>query len=610
MRSTVAGMAGNVAPDLLKEAQVARMLNCTSRGGHAATRPRLVTHPVSIPRGLFQGAAVYRRQGVDRIVYCVNGEVRCINLETGAQTHVASFPTREFDLAYFCQVDQYFVVQNGIYSPYENWPIILDGDLLFDNLDATYYDSGTSSFKRVGDSPNPELYRIPIGTAMAYGQGRLFTAVERFRTSLSGGYVTGNGVRYIIAGDILQPDNVTGVLASEEYVTGTAGNAQVIGLPWEIGFITALGFFRNSFTGTGLGPLVAVCREGSAAFSVDLARTDWIDSDTGSFSKVLFYGSGSDSPSALIPVNDDLVYRGRDGLRTIKYTQAAEASSSGSLSNVPYSSEVDEFFLRDTREYSLWASMAYVDNRVLTTAGGATILDSIGTGFDTLISLDTSVLNSIYSSRPARAYDGIWTGPLFLSVLSARYADKDRAFVFCYRRDTQKFSLAYFDTVVADDFSEFAPVSRVYTADYEFGDFVRAKEFVWADLWFTEMAGDVDVTLYWRPDGVSVWHPCRSRSFSFCSGSLDGTAVQVRLQPHETNGIGCDQATKVGIRLGTTFQFCVEWTGKAKLVRGIFAVKPMTDRVGEVSCAAPTECVTVAATSKDLVLNDFTIYQV
>lgn len=630
LRSTVSGMDGGVAPDLLKDTQVARMLNCSSRGGHAATRPRFVEYPTTIVNGRFQGAATYRLNDADRIVYCVNGRVYALNLETGVNHFIAEFPTKLFDRAYFAQVDQYFVVQNGIYDPVENWPIVIHEDAVFDNLTAEYYDAGTAGggvqptagFYRINEAPaaTQSTLRIPIGKAMAYGQGRLFVAVERFRTFLSGSnssndfagpYVDGNGLRYIIGCDILQTDNVTGVLVASEYTFGIAGNVQVFGLPWEIGFIASMGFFRNSFTGSGLGPLVVVAREGSAAFSVDLPRASWLAIDyANGFAKVLFFGSGSYSPAAMIMVNDDLPYRSRDGLRTIKYTQTSEASSSGSLSNVPYSSEVNEFFARDTRDFLLWSTMAYADNRLITVAGGFDIGNNFGTGFDTLVSLDTSVLNSITASRPARAYDGIWTGPIFTAVVSARYAEQDRVFVFCNSRTAPRNFLAYLDDAPVSDFDGDRPVCRVYSAEYEFENFVLAKELAWADLWFSEVEGDVEVTMYWKQDGVSVWHPCRTRPFSFCAGSLQGAMVQLRLQPDETNGIGCDQVTKTNIRLGTTFQFCIQWTGKAKLKRALFVAKNMTDRIGEQSCSAPTACTNIVASAKDLVLNDFTIYQV
>lgn len=608
--SAASGMDGNVAPDLLKDSQVARLINCSTRGGKLATRPRFVEHPTGIATSRFQGSAVYRLQGVDRIVYVLSGSVFVLNLDTGITLNVATFPTQDFELAYFCQVDKYFVIQNGIYDPIENWPIILYEDTVFDNTTATYYDSGTSTFKTVATSPDPSRYRLPIGKSMAYGQGRLFTFVERFKTTIGGSaYIQGNGLRYIIGADILQADNVTGVLVTAEYATGNNGNIQVFGMPWEIGLGTSLGFFRNSFTGTGLGPLVAMCREGSAAFSVDLPRDEWVDSTTGSFGKVLFFNSGSDSPWALIPVNDDLPYRGRDGLRTIKYTQSTEANSSGSLSNVPYSSEVDTFLRRDTREFLPWVSMAFVENRVLLTSGGYSLTTNYGVGFDTIISLDTSVFNSISASRPSRAFDGAWTGPIFLSVLSARMGERDRAFVFCKDRNAPRLFLAYLDDTAVVDFDSGRPVARMYSREFNFDNYVIAKMFEWADLWFSEVEGTLDITVYWRQDNVSVWHPCHTRRLQFCDGSLMGAGAYIRIKPDEAYEKKRSVSTGTLLRMGMTHQFCVQWKGKAKLNRAVFAAKLMTD-AADFTCETPEECLTVEVSDWDIVLNDFTVYQV
>lgn len=611
------GMSSAIAPSALDDTQVAQLFNVSIRGGLPRSRPRFLTYAPQlgaiVANGVFQGAKTYRLNSADRVIFCVSGVVYGLNLATGEVKTYATFPTTTFFRAYFQQVDRYFVIQNGITAPTENWPVILHEDTVINNLDTEVL-VGSANFDKLSEfvSPRPpESVRLPIGTAMAYGHGRLFVAVDRVWDDgvISGrtpGWQSNLGRRFIVAGTVLKPDNVQEVLAFTEDTYLNDGGA--FSLPAELGYIASMDFFRNSATGSGLGALVVLAREGSAAYAVNSPRSQWKNIDIG---QVLFFNSGSESPWTLFPVNDDLVYRGRDGLRTIQYTRASETGGSGSLSNVPYSTEVNNYFDRDSRAVLPFVSGAYADSRVYTLAGGAVQSDG-SCLFDSMVVLNTATLTAI-ESPPTKGYEGSWGGPQYYAVLAARMSDVDTVFFFYKDRDSGALKLGYISQNPANvlDFSSHSPVCRLYTREYVFKSPVVVKSVELTDWWLSGVVGNLSMTVYWRRGGEQVWHALGSKTVCVTAGSIPVAFNQLRFaRDKETQG-PCDPVNNQDVCLGNTFQFCIEWRGVATSERTIFAANALADRYNsEISCDADGACVSLSEDSLSRVLDDTEDYQI
>jgi len=328
-------------PLLLKAGTAARLLNVEVRNGLAESRPALFGETMPA-QGRFQGAFSYELEGNLRWVVVVSGHVWTYSFATNTWLDLAAFPTVDFDQAYFCQAGKFCIVQNGIYDPVENWPIILHGDEVVDNLETEFIyrnhivkvkdfnwdmvDEGDNLVEPAPE-PSPSVFRVPIGKSMAFGQGRLFVAVERYwdnglSSGLEPGWRSDEGLRFVLASDDWRWDDPARMLVFTQNDLLAGGGA--LSMPAENGFITSLAFFRNAATGTGLGELLVICRRGVMAFAVSVDRaTAW---GTQGFGQVLFQTSGSRSPWAITAVNSDLVYRGDGGLRTLKYSASNETA--------------------------------------------------------------------------------------------------------------------------------------------------------------------------------------------------------------------------------------------------------------------------------------------
>ena len=547
-------------PMLLKEGYAARLLNVEVRNGLAESRPALFGETMPA-QGRFQGAFSYELEGNLRWVVVVSGHVWTYSFATNAWLDVAAFPTVDFDQAYFCQAGKFCIVQNGVYDPVENWPIILHGDLLVDNLETTLiyrnhvvkvkdfnWDMIDGNDAIVVPAPpgNPSVYRVPIGKSMAFGQGRLFVAVERYwdnglASGLDPGWRSGEGLRFILASDDWRWDDPARMLAFTQNDLLTGGGA--LSLPAESGFVTSLAFFRNAATGTGLGELIAICRRGVSAFAVSVARESW---GTEGFGQVLFQTSGSNSPWALSAVNADLVYRGHDGLRTIKYSASGETSSGG-MAVVPLSPEVSTLVGRTDAGHEPFVTLAAADNYVLFTSNGI----RLGTGdvaFFDVLPWDLATFQAS-GEQSSRTFAGAWRGPLFHSVL--KVSDRQAGAIF-RRADNAPLQYGIFSDIARDA----TQVSAVRTQAFAFKAARNLKRFKYADLIFDRVSTALEVKVRWRVDGGG-WYESDVRRFSSTYPKATGIFRVPALSDNDGTGY--------------VFEFAVVWTGHARLKLAAFA---------------------------------------
>lgn len=537
-------------PAFLDKGQVSRLLNVTVRNGLAESRPALFGQPCPV-QGRFQGAFVYELEGNLRWVLVVSGEVWTYSFATNTWLRIGAFPTTDFEQAYFCQAGRYAVVQNGVYSPVENWPIIFHEDELIDNLAVEYLWGNAvekvSDFTYDGDSGlerDADAIRVPIGKAMAFGQGRLFVACERYYDNgLSSGVVGWryDGLRHILASDDERWDDPARMLVFRQNDSLTGGGALTV--PSESGLITSLAFMRNAATGTGLGELVVMCRRGSSAFAVGVARDEW---GAQGFGQQLFQTSGSSSPWAITAVNSDLVYRGEDGLRTLKYT-ASNETSAGGLAVLPLSPEITTLMSRTSPGHLAFVSAATADNFVFMTSDGVE-LSTGDVAFRDVLPWDLANFQASGEQSP-RVFAGAWRGPLFHAVLRV----SPTQYGAVYREaDGGPLNYGVFSTVARDA----AQISAVRTAAFSYGDPFTAKRVKYVDLAFDRVHTDLSVKVRWRADG-NGWHESGARNFK----SAGGRATRPFRVPVEMDNSGT----------GYLIEFAVEWTGHARLRMAAFS---------------------------------------
>lgn len=195
------GMNSSVVPTLVPDDAVHMAVNVTFRGGTPATRPGLSQVILNnaestsfsagglddFVNGFMQGAFFYRATTDDLSpsLFCVvSGYVIRIDLSdytvhrlysvTAGGTGNNTFRLNStVEKVYFVQAEKYLIIQNGV-----DTPVIWDGEKL--------YVSGVGPTNSTGSLSELHTITGTYGTAMAYGQGRLFVA-DKDRTSIFAG---------------------------------------------------------------------------------------------------------------------------------------------------------------------------------------------------------------------------------------------------------------------------------------------------------------------------------------------------------------------------------------------------------------------------------------
>lgn len=545
-------------PSFLPEGQAARLLNVEVRNGLAESRPGFLALDCPV-QGRFQGAFRYELEGALRWVLVVSGQVWTYNFSTAAWTKVGEFPTVDFDRAYFCQAGKYAVVQNGIYAPVENWPIVFHEDSPVDNLETEYIWGNdrlkVKDFRYESDDPDfdsglendCDAIRIPIGKAMAFGQGRLFVAVERYYDNGIASGIVGwryDGLRHVVAGDDERWDDPDRMLVFRQNDEVNGGGALTV--PAENGLITFLAFFRNASTGTGLGELLAMCRRGSVVYSVSVKRGDednqWL---LPGFGQVLFQTSGSRSPWAVDAVNADLVYRGDGGLRTLKFAASSETASGG-LAVYPLSPEISTLVGRTSAAHEPFVSLAAADNYAVFTSDGVELADG-SVAFRDVLPWDLANFQAS-GEAPSRVFAGAWRGPLFHAVLKA-----GEGVLGAVVRASASSPLRI--GIFSRAFRDPSQTAAVRSAAFDFEAPFDLKRVKYADLSFDRVHTDLEVSVRWRPDG-GAWNASDPRRFR---SSLGGPTGPFRVAVEADNA-----------GTGYSIEFAVEWTGHARLRSAVF----------------------------------------
>ena len=578
--STLGGMNQAVDPQILFQDQYAMGVNLSTREGLPKTRPRFKDAGYTIPAGnKFQGAATYSLADADRIVFGIEGHVYSLNLSTGLTTDHGLLLSPTADKFYFCQAERYFIIQDGESGANwvaANWPVILTGDALYDQ-----------SALRASD---PEQ-ALPKGSAMAYGHGRLFVVTNYIYEA--GAWSADLGAVGFVAGDISKAYAPEEILTFSENVYWNEGGRFVPAA--EIGTIHALAFQLNVISGVGVGPLMVLGESGVSSFEINAPRAQWKDID---IAKVMFLGSGTYSTLSLINVNSDLIFRStQTEIRTFR--ESTSQFGGDGLANIALSGEVKDVLARDNIEGMKLCSGAYHNKRILMTSG----YQDDGT-FNSIVSLDLSPIE-IQITQRSWIWDGVWTGADWLGLVSAR-TTQDGLYAFC--KASGVISLLTLDDSVIVDGAASQPVCRLYTGYKHFAAEENAiqnftmKQFKYAEVWFSEILGDLDVTVYFRSDSHPLWAKTNAVSIRAPSSGFGQIRRHIRLTPDRSTA---DPAMGDALFSGYSFQFCIEWTGSAKLDKSRF-VAETEETVNEMTVPEETEIATAITTSSDLLdLNNY-----
>jgi len=540
----LAGVNSAVSPDLIGIPsvgnQVAWMLNGAIRGGKPQTRPSLKFRMI-LPSGLIQGAGYF---GVQQGMGVISGGGRLFRLRVNGKYLWEEIALEWRNSALVKQVFMQQTIETLVVQDFESNPILYDGSTAT-RSDPTGEFTGTPG--------------VPRGRQMAYGNGRLWVAVDDMN---------------IAAGDIRQKKGSELIFTESNYLVGGGD----ITIP---NGINAMAFIATNGS-ADYGPLVIMSARATESVRADIsARDQW--GGPGFVTNVL-RSAGCAGHWAVASVNQDIYWRDSDGGIRSLYASNSDESSAGSS---PISREVSRLTDYDFPSLLRFCSAIYFDNRLIVTS--SPYLNEVGgVSWRDLISLDFAPY-SVMKGKSSAAYDGQWTGLNVTHLFTGQFNGRPRAFAVVHhdsgsnalweimpqmQQQVSDQLISCSDTGATDVVS---PIScYLETAVRSFGNSRNRKSLARFDVYLSEMNGQVDLKVWWRADGKAKWNQWDALSVNAKTTDPQGPtphtwknlAKQSRAQLKSftipQNLVGADG---YGVHTGFEFQFRVGWTGRAKIYK-------------------------------------------
>jgi hypothetical protein len=544
------GVSSAVSPDLLPPNQTAWGMNVDFRGTKIHTRPN-IHQRMYLPSGLVQGAGYFNLQGgmlvamIDGVPYRLRIGVR--NGDFSFDPIVLPFYNSPIiKQVWMCQTVESLIIQDG-----QSQPIIYDG----------------SSARRA----NRLQAEVPIGLQMAYGNGRLWVAIQGTQ---------------LVAGDIRTPEAGSELFFTEtQYLSG--GGALIFQ-----DNLTGLAFIP--VTGTSdYGALVALGRNYVDTIRADISQRDAWASYPGFVTNAM-RNVGTPSGWTIVQVNQDLMWRDAlGGIRSLNTSLSgayyAQYRGAQSAANVPISREVSRLTEFDSQQLLGFSSGIYFDNRLLMTSSPF-LNKQGGVSHRDLISLDFAPVSTMQGQSPP-AYNGTWQGVDWTQLVKGEFNGQSRAFGISSDEDgfnrLWEFDTSQVDDVYISDGAAMTDGTALPVAlspiecfvEYpriDFGDLKRRKRLTRCDVWMSNLTGKVDLTVYWRPDNNQKWTLWDETSH--CAIMQDAATatphVWKNLLPEQRPLVKSfsipdtlDDVTTYALATGFGFQIRLAWTGSVKIER-------------------------------------------
>ena len=470
------GVDSGRSPNLLPRNQASFAVNVTMRGGYVKSRPGFdrieltytgdSSEEIEATRtrfltGRFQGAYPYEYGNNSYIICGVGGYIYRIDTKTKEvmditpkKGGVADPNLSTIPVFYFQQAEEFLIIQDGL-----SLPIIW---------------AGAASRRS-----NLQESEVPVGKAMAYGNGRLW--VSRGRE--------------FVAGDI--SGGPTSVIQFNENPYLSEGGA--FSVPLDTGDITSMKFTAQPDSSLGQGELLVHTHRAVFAVNVPVDRDQWKNVQYPTFRIVAInYGSVSDRSCTV--ANGDMFYRAPDGIRSY-VSSRREWQQYG---QIPISREISPHLegelLSGLPEST---SSALFDNRLLFTVSPQTDAKR-GTYFHALAPLDFDLVGGNGDKAPP-AWEGLWTGLNFLQVMTLVDEGKERCFAFHLSETSgEGIQLWELSRNKKDDWA--GPIdSYVETKSYSFENLFEMKKLESGELWIDELSGEVKFDIKYKPNQYPAW---------------------------------------------------------------------------------------------------------
>lgn len=430
-------------------------------------------------------------------------------------------------------------------------------------LNKTAVSTFKTTLKFYSEGPVKIDSSVPVGSIMAYGNGRLWVA---------------NG-RYLYAGDLVGSDLNSEIKFSEIIYLSGGGSF------FFDSEITALAFLPGPDTTTGQGDLIVFTKT-----DLHLVRASIYDrqlwQNTSGMQRVVFKGRGAEGQDSVIVTDRDLYFRSQDGIRSLLQTSGVGSSSSTILS-FSDSLEANRIISTDTSRWLEYTPAVLFDSRML--MGGAPKVQLISYSsqssesrfnivFTKLISKDFN--SGYFDGNPTPAYEGEWDGLQICKLVEGLVDGQKKCYAITCDPDgknslyeltldqktDEKLDSRSLNTIKSEPIS-----SYVETRRFSFESPFEIKELIRADIGFSEVFGSLNWSLKYSPDFFSSFMPLQNGTFTVPGTTPvlttpvpptlpSGFKAQRTIKPSSS----CVANSKRQSNFGYMFQCKVSWTGYGK----------------------------------------------
>lgn len=539
--SLQSGVSSGLEPDQVMNDQAAWAANWSLKNGRARTRPPFIER-LPLPFGHIQGVGFFD-QGEGQIIVMIEGflyEVRTSDDPFGYSFSeiplgYQNSPTRQ---VWMEMTPGNLVIQNG-----EDAPIIYNGAV----------------------ARRAERDEVPRGRMMAYGNGRLWVVV---------------GSRTLVAGDIAGTSDDSHLKFTE---TSFLLGGGTFTMPSEV---TGLSFLPSNDGTTGYGALLVGGRDWMNAVRADITNRDSWQSTQG-FVTTLFRNIGFLSHDSIVEVNQDLYFRdGRGNVRSVRQA----VSDYGDAGLTPISREVSKLLDFESDDLMWGAPAIYFENRYI--AGASPYLKASGyTGYKDMAVLNFTPVESM-RGKAAPAWEGEWHGLYFSRLVTGKFRGVEKAFVFAQHEDgtNRLWEIAPENTSVkADTYfggGDALTPSRIHsyidTRRYSFESPFVKKRIERLDLYYSQIKGEVDITIYFRSDNHGAWRMwdtfSASSDMDYGDGEFTLLSFQTLKPKHQTSRktlSAADYYDTLGQVAGFSFQIRVSVVGHCQVDKILVHAMPL-----------------------------------
>jgi hypothetical protein len=664
------GSNDGIAPDLLAPNQCSEAVNFTFRDGYARTRPPwtnlVLTYASDTVQtniaGKFQGAVMYPSEyGLDGFVVSVGGRLFLLtlgltNVWTEITPNLTVVVTAQFTVPaggsqVFVNVttESVFTVGQTIFIDSGQYTVAAK---FTDQIQVTYVSSAANATVATGtlvlDSgsnniidyqtnvpTDDSIYLFPAenyiivcggqhSTVFFDGSRARLAGIGEIPPGVLGIYAWGriwmalSDRRRFIAGDLIRESSGTPALGFVDAILKTTENTFLNGggafaVPNNAGPITSMMIQAILDTSLGTGPVLVGTTNSVVSVNAPVDRTTW-QNLTYPIQTMALVDYGPAGPCATAAVNGDIWFRSPVDIRSFIIGRRDSTTLWG---NTPMSHEVSDILRQDTDSLIQFASIAFFDNKLFTTASPARTPNGIVHRGLVCVNYD---LISTMNNKTAPAWEGVLTGLNILKVLKGNIGGRERCFMFVQAEDgvtielweMQKTGSYDLFTSVSNGVTSIAQVpiqSSLDTALYPFDDISTLDALETCEIFLDEIVDDVTLVIKYSPDEYPNWFTwatvniCVNRSQCTLQAPIGGVC-----QVFQQNAMGyaarimlprpddsmCNVLSGKPSNWGYEFSFRIEGTGhfRLKTFRPHALIK--SDKMTG-DCQAAATCVTVPA---------------